>query len=119
MLQLLQSRGSLVIRRLCSLLGPEKVFTTVSHLLVREQDLPFASTMVQALNLILLTAPELKQPRNALKNVLGHPHHPTDAAGGGSGGGNGGLVHTGGGHEKVPTAVEMFEALYRSFSHSC
>uniref|UniRef100_A0A7S2Z3C3 Vacuolar protein 14 C-terminal Fig4-binding domain-containing protein n=1 Tax=Chloropicon laureae TaxID=464258 RepID=A0A7S2Z3C3_9CHLO len=125
-LQLLQSRGSLVIRRLCSLLGPEKVFTTVSHLLVREQDLPFASTMVQALNLILLTAPELKQPRNALKNVVAHTHghlhhHHHDSAHSSSSSSATPLASpmASGSHGKTPTAVEMFEALYRSFSHSC
>jgi len=100
--QLLQSRGSLVIRRLCALLGSEKVYSTVSTLLVKERDLPFASTMVQALNLILLTAPELKQPRDTLKNVyhLLHNHSTSD-------------------HAQNERPKELFESLYRSFSHSC
>lgn len=110
--QLLQSRGSLVIRRLCALLGSAKVFITVSTLLVREQDLPFASTMVQALNLILLTAPELKQPRDLLKNVY-HMFHPAPP-----GGAEAATALSEAGHGDHHPG-ELFEALYRSFSHSC
>ena len=107
--QLLHSRGSLVIRRLCSLLGSEKVFMTVSTLLVREQDLPFASSMVQALNLILLTAPELKQPRDSLKNVYNMLHfHSPDSANASSNQ-----------QQQDQRFGELFESLYRSFSHSC
>jgi vacuole morphology and inheritance protein 14 len=106
--QLLQSRGSLVIRRLCALLGAEKVYSTVSTLLVREKDLPFASTMVQALNLILLTAPELKQPRDTLKNVYHLLHNPLSSDN-----------TTTNNNAQQEKAKELFESLYRSFSHSC
>ena len=60
-----------MIRRLCALLVAENVYRNISVLLQMERDLPFASTMVQALNLILLTAPELTKCRNELKGMLG------------------------------------------------
>ena len=88
-MELLQERGGLVIRRLCSLLGAESIYRTLSSLLKQEKDLPFASRMVQALNLILLTAPELSGPRNMLKD----------------------LAHCEGG-------AHLFCALYNSWCHS-
>lgn len=109
--ELLRQRGSLVIRRLCALLGASKVFITVSTLLVREQDLPFASTMVQALNLILLTAPELKQPRDCLKGVYDLVR-PSD-------GNSKSTSSEGHDQGQRDDPVELFESLYRSFSHSC
>lgn len=57
--RLLQRRGSLILRKLSLLLGPQKVFCALANILDREPDLRFASAMVQALNVILLTAPEV------------------------------------------------------------
>ncbi len=57
--RLLQRRGVLVVRRLAALLGAVPTLRLLSQLLEDEQDLPFASAMVQALNLILLTVPEV------------------------------------------------------------
>lgn len=57
--RLLQRRGSLILRKLSLLLGPQKVFCALADILQQEQDLRFASAMVQALNVILLTAPEV------------------------------------------------------------
>lgn len=57
--RLLQRRGSLILRKLSLLLGPQKVFCALADILNQEQDLRFASAMVQALNVILLTAPEV------------------------------------------------------------
>lgn len=57
--RLLQRRGSMAVRRLCMLLGGERVMCTLAAILEDEPDLKFASAMVQALNLILLTAPEV------------------------------------------------------------
>lgn len=57
--RLLARRGSLVVRKLAGLLGGEKVFCALSASLEKEPDLQFAASMVQALNLILLTAPEV------------------------------------------------------------
>jgi Vacuolar protein 14 C-terminal Fig4p binding len=59
--RLLQRRGSLIVRRLSSLLGAQRLFRALSGILEDEAQLRFASAMVQALNLILLTAPEVMQ----------------------------------------------------------
>ncbi|KAK1374687.1 putative vacuole morphology and inheritance protein [Heracleum sosnowskyi] len=67
---LLEKRGALIIRRLCVLLDAERVYREVSTILEGESDLDFASIMVQALNLILLTSTELSHLRDLLKKSL-------------------------------------------------
>ncbi|KAK6931636.1 Vacuolar protein 14, C-terminal Fig4-binding domain [Dillenia turbinata] len=67
---LLEKRGALIIRRLCVLLDAERVYRELSMILEGEADLDFACTMVQALNLILLTSLELSVLRNLLKQSL-------------------------------------------------
>ncbi|KAL1201089.1 VAC14-like protein [Cardamine amara subsp. amara] len=67
---LLERRGALIIRRLCVLLDAERVYRELSTILEGEDNLDFASTMVQALNLILLTSPELSKLRDLLKGSL-------------------------------------------------
>ena len=57
--RLLQRRGGLVVRKLAARLGGRAVLSMLSSILEDEQDLPFAAALVQALNLILLTAPEV------------------------------------------------------------
>ncbi|KAH7404171.1 hypothetical protein KP509_15G013700 [Ceratopteris richardii] len=67
---LLEKRGTLVIRRLCVLLDAKRVYKELATILEGEADLEFANTMVQALNLILLTASELADLRTLLKHSL-------------------------------------------------
>ncbi|KAG2301727.1 hypothetical protein Bca4012_059964 [Brassica carinata] len=67
---LLERRGALIVRRLCVLLDAERVYRELSTILEGEDNLDFASTMVQALNLILLTSPELSKLRDLLKGSL-------------------------------------------------
>ncbi|GLJ48313.1 hypothetical protein SUGI_1019740 [Cryptomeria japonica] len=67
---LLEKRGTLILRRLCVLLDAEKVYRELSTILEGEADLDFASVMVQALNLILLTSSELAELRALLKQSL-------------------------------------------------
>ncbi|CAO2828536.1 unnamed protein product [Amaranthus hypochondriacus] len=67
---LLEKRGALIIRRLCVLLGAQTVYRELSTILQKEPDLDFASIMVQALNLILLTSSELSELRELLKQSL-------------------------------------------------
>ncbi|XP_071926439.1 protein VAC14 homolog isoform X2 [Coffea arabica] len=67
---LLERRGALIIRRLCVLLDAERVYRELSTILEGESDLDFASIMVQALNLILLTSSELSGLRDLLKQSL-------------------------------------------------
>lgn len=53
---LLEGRGALIVRQLCVLLDPHNVFETLAGGLEHEEDLDFASQMIQMLNLILLTS---------------------------------------------------------------
>ncbi|KAK7830394.1 hypothetical protein U0070_018902, partial [Myodes glareolus] len=56
-------------RQLCLLLNAENIFHSMADILLREEDLKFASTMVHTLNTILLTSTELFQLRNQLKDL--------------------------------------------------
>ncbi|XP_078125625.1 protein VAC14 homolog [Sander vitreus] len=67
--KLLENRGAFIIRQLCLLLHAENIFHSMADILLKEQDLKFASTMVQTLNTILLTSAELFQLRNQLKDL--------------------------------------------------
>jgi vacuole morphology and inheritance protein 14 len=70
--QLLETRGSLIIRKLCVLLNAKSVYIRMSDALssfevnADHETLQFISTMVQTLNLILLTASELHDLRTSL-----------------------------------------------------
>jgi vacuole morphology and inheritance protein 14 len=44
---LLERRGTLAVRRLCTLLGAEKVYRELATILEGEADLEFATIMVQ------------------------------------------------------------------------
>ncbi|RDX70776.1 Protein VAC14-like protein [Mucuna pruriens] len=70
---LLEKRGALIIRRLCVLLNAERVYRELSTILEGESNLDFASIMVQALNLILLTSSELSEIQDLLKQSLVNP----------------------------------------------
>ncbi|XP_024389765.1 protein VAC14 homolog isoform X1 [Physcomitrium patens] len=70
---LLEKRGTLALRRLCTLLDAERVYRELATIFEGEADLEFATIMVQALNLILLTAPELAEMRSLLKLSLLNP----------------------------------------------
>lgn len=65
---LLETRGAMVIRKLCSLLDSSSIYMMLAKILNSKTDLEFTSLMVQTLNLILLTAPELSSLRKSLKN---------------------------------------------------
>ncbi|XP_066569766.1 protein VAC14 homolog [Amia ocellicauda] len=67
--KLLEMRGAFIIRQLCLLLNAENIFHSMADILLKEEDLKFASTMVQTLNTILLTSAELFQLRNQLKDL--------------------------------------------------
>ena len=66
---LLEERGAFIIRELCVLLNAEDIYKILSEILLEEQNLRFASIMVQTLNAILLTSSELFELRNKLKNL--------------------------------------------------
>eukprot|EP00501_MAST-03F_sp_TOSAG23-6_P002288 GSMAST32.ASY1.ANO1.2389.1 assembled CDS len=46
---LLEQRGSLIIRNLCLHLNSEKIYTTIAKILLHENDLPFARIIIQSL----------------------------------------------------------------------
>ncbi|XP_046483958.1 protein VAC14 homolog [Neodiprion pinetum] len=66
---LLEERGNFIIRELCVLLSAEDIYKTLAIILSEEQNLRFASIMVQTLNVILLTSSELFDLRNKLKDL--------------------------------------------------
>jgi vacuole morphology and inheritance protein 14 len=74
--QLLETRGSLIIRKLCVLLNAKSVYIRLANTLMQYETnadaatLEFVSTMVQTLNLILLTASELLDLRKTLSKSL-------------------------------------------------
>jgi hypothetical protein len=51
------------------LLNSEDIYRTLSEILLHEEDLKFASIMVQTLNTILLTSSELFELRTKLKDL--------------------------------------------------
>ncbi|KAG8976664.1 hypothetical protein FRB90_009092, partial [Tulasnella sp. 427] len=67
--RLLDQRGSLIIRQLCMSLNTERIYRSFAEILEKEEDLEFASIMVQKLNIILITSPELVEFRKRLKNL--------------------------------------------------
>jgi vacuole morphology and inheritance protein 14 len=67
--RVLETRGGLIIRQLSLSLNPERMFRSFGQILEEEGDLEFATTMVQTLNMILITAPELSDMRRRLKNI--------------------------------------------------
>ncbi|XP_065199328.1 protein VAC14 homolog [Sycon ciliatum] len=66
---LLDKRGSFIIRQLCLLLHPKDVYCALASVLSQEEDLHFASVMVQHLNSILLTSGELFDLREEVKKT--------------------------------------------------
>lgn len=86
--RLLETRGSLIIRQLCLNLNTERIYRTFAEIIEKEdasfliasssisnkltlidQDLEFASVIVQKLNIILITSPELADFRKRLKSL--------------------------------------------------
>ncbi|CAO3661294.1 unnamed protein product [Rhizopus stolonifer] len=67
--RLLETRGSLIIRQLCMSLEPERIYCTMADILEVDDDLEFASIMIQNLNIILITASELSDLRKRLRNL--------------------------------------------------
>lgn len=67
--KLLETRGNLIIRQLCTSLSAERIYRTLADCLEKEEDVEFASIMVQNLNNNLITAPELAELRKRLRNL--------------------------------------------------
>ena len=67
--RLLETRGNLIIRQLCVSLSAERIYRTLADCLDKDEDVEFASIMVQNLNNNLITAPELADLRKRLRNL--------------------------------------------------
>ncbi|KAF2799938.1 ARM repeat-containing protein, partial [Melanomma pulvis-pyrius CBS 109.77] len=67
--RLLETRGNLIIRQLCVTLSAERIYRTLADCLEKDEDVEFASIMVQNLNNNLITAPELADLRRRLRNL--------------------------------------------------
>ncbi|AEO67728.1 uncharacterized protein THITE_2116687 [Thermothielavioides terrestris NRRL 8126] len=67
--KLLETRGNLIIRQLCISLSAERIYRTLADCIEKEEDVEFASIMVQNLNNNLITAPELSELRKRLRNL--------------------------------------------------
>ena len=67
--RLLETRGNLIIRQLCVSLSAERIYRTLADCLEKDEDVEFASIMVQNLNNNLITAPELSELRKRLRNL--------------------------------------------------
>ncbi|KAJ6440872.1 vacuole-associated enzyme activator complex component (Vac14) [Purpureocillium lavendulum] len=67
--KLLETRGNLIIRQLCMSLSPERIYRTLADCIEKEEDVEFASIMVQNLNNNLITAPQLGEVRKRLRNL--------------------------------------------------
>jgi vacuole morphology and inheritance protein 14 len=67
--KLLENRGNLIIRQLCLNLSAERIYRTLADCLEKDDDVEFASIMVQNLNNNLITAPELADLRKRLRNL--------------------------------------------------
>lgn len=56
-------------RQLCVHLNAEDIYRRIAQILSNEPNLKFVSTMIESLNVILLTAPELFELRMRLKEL--------------------------------------------------
>ena len=65
---LLETRGNLIIRQLCVNLSPERIYRILAETIEKDEDVEFASIMVQNLNNNLITAPELSDLRKRLRS---------------------------------------------------
>eukprot|EP01135_Chromosphaera_perkinsii_P002419 Nk52_evm25s223 gene=Nk52_evmTU25s223 len=89
---LLEKRCSFIVTQLSLLLDAEKIFISMAAILLREEDLGFASKMVQHLNRILLTSTEMGGLRRKLQTL--------NCAQG-----------------DAKSSSQLFEALYRTWCH--
>ncbi|OHE98557.1 hypothetical protein CORC01_06178 [Colletotrichum orchidophilum] len=90
--KLLETRGNLIIRQLCVSLSAERIYRTLADCIEKEEDVEFASIMVQNLNNNLITAPELSELRKRLRNLESKA--------------------------RIPDGQTFFVALFRSWCHN-
>ncbi|KAL7543189.1 hypothetical protein ACHAXR_012907, partial [Thalassiosira sp. AJA248-18] len=117
---LLENRGSLVVRKFCVLLDAESVYMLMAEVLSSSSaegekvdtvkfSVEFVSTMVQTLNLILLTANEL----HGLRVLLGNAFELKDSSYQDIT-----IANPGDEHSDTRNSVQVFESLFRCWCHS-
>lgn len=67
--ELLENRGTLIIKQICALLNAEHVYQTLAEILSTESESKFSAMMVRKLNTILFTSAELFELRSTLRNI--------------------------------------------------
>lgn len=68
--ELLESRGSLIIKQLCALLNAEYIYRTLAEILSKDNECDkFDAVMVRKLNNIIFTSSELFELRSTLRNI--------------------------------------------------
>jgi vacuole morphology and inheritance protein 14 len=117
--ELLEERGSMIIRQLCRNLDAKEIYIQLASVLrhLAPQGAityAFASLMVSELNLILLTAHELMPLRDELKRAFATGAGGEGGGGGGSGSGKKG-DKGGGGHS---SERQTFNALFETWCHN-
>ncbi|KAF4520334.1 hypothetical protein B566_EDAN004394 [Ephemera danica] len=85
---ILEERGPFILRQLCVLLNAEGIYRTLAEILMAEQDLSFARSMVDCLHGILLTSGELAHLRQDLQCLA------------------------------TPNSASLFVCLYETWSHN-
>eukprot|EP01080_Neovahlkampfia_damariscottae_P006671 gene6671-10835_t len=63
----LLSKSGFIIRKLCIMLNPEKIYCEFGKHLLDEEDFEFSSSLIQILNTILLTSKELADLRQKIR----------------------------------------------------
>ena len=69
---LLETKGAYIIRQLSIYLGPEDIYKSMAQMVQNESDVKFARLLVEYLNTIMFTTPELTSLREKIK-VLDNP----------------------------------------------
>lgn len=69
---LLQTKGAYIIRQLSVYLSPEDIYKSMAEMVQKEKDLKFSRLLVEYLNAILFTTPEVCSLRDSIKH-LGSP----------------------------------------------
>jgi len=66
---MLNSKGLLIINKLCSLITVTKVYTKIADVLMKFDDIEFISSMINILDIFLLSYKETEELRNLLRKL--------------------------------------------------
>ena len=66
---LLNLRGLIILKKFCSVLSVQRVYLQISDVLYKMKDIEFISSMINILDIFLLTYNETQDLRTSLKNI--------------------------------------------------